>query len=156
LTVVEFEIRPVVVVVRVPAKSFEVTFPNEIVVREGKIIGLAGSGVSRAESSGDPAAVASTAFDAAHFDVDLAAAFTRWAVARGLGLAGIPWWKQFSPPHLVFGWGAWGWLPADRRRAFLALHERQRVDVNGRPAVHPRIDVLFLRGLFGNVIDPGT
>jgi hypothetical protein len=156
LTTFQLEIWPDLVVVRIPEKNFATTIPNEITVRDRKIIGLGGTGVSGSEASADPAAVTSRAFDAAQFDVDLAAAFTRWVLYRMPGQAGIPWWLGFSEPRLVISWGAWGWVSVDRRRAFLALHRRLRVDVNGRPAVRPRIDLPLPRASFASIIDPGT
>ena len=39
MTTIQLEIRPDVVVVRIPVKNFATTIPNEITVRDRKIIG---------------------------------------------------------------------------------------------------------------------
>jgi hypothetical protein len=131
------------------------TIPNELTLRDRRIVGIGGAGVTAADASSQPDLVTTPAFDAAAFDPDVAIAMTRWAFTQALNRPGIGWRHRFALPNLDIEWPAWGSIPLDRRRTYLTAYRRFRVDVNGRPAIRPRVDVPLLRGAFGTKVDPG-
>jgi hypothetical protein len=153
VTTVHLEISRESIVVRLPADSFSMTIPNTISLR-GKLIVAIGD-IEPVAAVPSIELVTSPGFDSGSFDPVLAGAMTRWLLMESLKRAHISWRRQFALPAIEIGWAAWASIPLDRRRTFLTAHRSFRVDVNGRPAVRPRVDVLLLRGAFGTRIDPG-
>ena len=154
LTTIRVEISRQSVVVRVPAKAFSMTLPNELTLRDRSIVAIGGDRLGEAEGASQPDLVTKPGFDGANFDADVARAYLWWAQSQALKGAHIGWRHQFAPPVFDIDWPAWGSIPAEQRRSFLEGHRRFRVTINGRPAVRPRVDVPLLRGLFGTRIDP--
>jgi hypothetical protein len=142
-------------VVRLPACGISISIRDEVAMRGRKIHGVGQFGLERSLWTTRGAEV-KRAFDPASFDPEVSRAVLRFAVAKLLTEAGIPWWRRlFRRSALEIRWRDWDQLGSQDRVRFLAFPPASRIAVNGKMVLGPRVDVVLLRTLFGSKANLG-